>query len=100
MSTTAPGRCCWPASGWTSSEPVNIGTGVETRIRDLAETIRRLVRFPGELVWDASQPDGQPTRRLDVSRARELMGFEATMRLEEGLRSTIAYFESEVVAAR
>lgn len=83
-----------------TSEAVNIGTGVETKIRDLAETIQRLVRYPGELVWDASQPDGQPTRRLDVTRARELMGFEATMPLEDGLRSTIAYFESEVVAAR
>jgi nucleoside-diphosphate-sugar epimerase len=83
-----------------SSEPVNIGTGVETRIRDLAETIARLARFEGELVWDTSQPDGQPTRRLDVTRARELMGFQATMPLEEGLRSTVAYFESEVAAAR
>ncbi len=83
-----------------SSEPVNIGTGVETRIRDLAETIRRLARFEGELAWDASQPDGQPTRRLDVTRARELIGFQATMPLEQGLRSTVAYFESEVAAAR
>jgi GDP-L-fucose synthase len=83
-----------------TSDAVNIGNGVETKIRDLAETIRRLVRYPGEIVWDTSQPDGQPTRRLDVTRARELMGFEATMALEDGLRSTIAYFESEVVAAR
>ena len=58
-----------------SSQPVNIGTGMETRIRDLAGTIARLSHYEGEIVWDASKPDGQPTRRLDVTRARELIGF-------------------------
>ena len=60
-----------------TSDAVNIGNGTETRIRDLAETVARLAGFEGELVWDTSQPDGQPARYLDVSRARELMGFEA-----------------------
>jgi GDP-L-fucose synthase len=72
-----------------TSEAVNIGTGTETRIRDLAEIIARLTGFEGETVWDASQPDGQPTRYLDVSRARDLMGFSATTPFEEGLRRTI-----------
>jgi GDP-L-fucose synthase len=80
------------------SDPVNIGTGVETRIRDLAETIHQLSGFEGEIVWDSSRPDGQPTRYLDVSRARELMGFEAEVPLEEGLRHTIESFRSQQTA--
>jgi len=78
-----------------SSEPVNIGTGKETTIRELAETIKRLTGFAGEIAWDPSKPDGQPTRRLDVSRARELLGFEAEVELEEGLRRTVESFERE-----
>src|SRR5437762_6339545 len=71
------------------SDPVNIGTGTETRIRQLAETIVELTGYEGKTVWDTSRPDGQPKRYLDVSRARELIGFEAEMPLEEGLRRTI-----------
>jgi GDP-L-fucose synthase len=73
---------------------VNIGTGIETRIRHLAETIERLTGFTGETVWDSSRPDGQPTRFLDVSRARDLMGFDARVALEDGLRETIRSFEA------
>jgi GDP-L-fucose synthase len=75
-----------------TSDPVNIGTGVETRIKDLAEMIARFSGFQGELVWDASKPDGQPTRCLDVSRARALLGFEAQLDLEDGLRRTVEWF--------
>jgi GDP-L-fucose synthase len=75
-----------------TSDPVNIGTGVETKIRELAELIGQLSGFEGEIVWDTSKPDGQPTRRLDVSRAKELLGFEARMPLEEGLRRTVESF--------
>jgi nucleoside-diphosphate-sugar epimerase len=74
--------------------PVNVGTGTETRIRTLAETIERLTGFEGETVWDTSRPDGQATRFLDVARARELMGFQARTPLEEGLRATIEWFET------
>jgi GDP-L-fucose synthase len=81
------------------SDPVNIGTGTETNIRTLAETIERLVGYEGETVWDSSRPDGQPRRFLDVSRARELMGFEARMPLEEGLRVTIESFREQYVTA-
>jgi GDP-L-fucose synthase len=81
-----------------TSEPVNVGTGTETRIRDLAETIERLVGYEGETVWDASKPDGQPKRFLDVRRARELMGFEAQVALEEGLRRTIASFREQAAS--
>lgn len=82
-----------------TSEPVNVGTGVETRIRDLAETIARLTGFEGELAWDPSKPDGQPTRCLDVSRARELMGFEAEVGLEEGLEKTVEWFREHLSEA-
>jgi GDP-L-fucose synthase len=78
-----------------TSDPVNIGTGIETRIRDLAAMIARFSGFQGEIVWDASKPDGQPTRCLDVSRARELMGFEARVGLEEGLRNTVEWFREQ-----
>jgi GDP-L-fucose synthase len=77
------------------SDPVNLGVGRETRIKDLAELIARLAGFEGELVWDTSRPDGQPKRFLDVTRARELMGFEATVRLEDGLARTIASFREQ-----
>jgi GDP-L-fucose synthase len=82
-----------------SSQPVNVGTGVETRIRDLAETIHQLSGFEGEIVWDTSMPDGQPTRYLDVSRARSLFGFEAETPLEEGLRRTIESFRAQQAPA-
>ena len=82
------------AERYDSSDPVNIGTGQETKIRDLAETISELTGFKGETVWDSSRPDGQPKRYLDVSRARERFGFEAEMPLEEGLRRTIESFRA------
>lgn len=75
-----------------TSEPINIGTGVETQIRGLAEKISELVGYEGKTVWDSSRPDGQPTRYLDVSRARDLIGFEAEVALEDGLRRTIESF--------
>src|SRR4051794_15948298 len=75
-----------------TSEPFNVGTGTETRIADLADVISRLVAYEGETVWDRSRPDGQPRRYLDVSRARDWIGFDAEMPLEEGLRRTIDSF--------
>jgi len=79
-----------------SSEPVNIGTGTETKIRDLAELICGLTGFEGKTVWDSSRPDGQPKRYLDTTRARELIGFEAEMPLEEGLKRTIESFRGSL----
>jgi GDP-L-fucose synthase len=79
-----------------TSAPVNIGTGTETKIRDLAELIRELTGFEGETVWDTSRPDGQPKRYLDTSRARELIGFEAEVPLEEGLKRTIESFRGSL----
>jgi GDP-L-fucose synthase len=82
-----------------ASHPVNIGTGTETRIRDLAEMISELTGYQGRTVWDSSKPDGQPKRYLDVRRAREEIGFESEMPLEEGLRRTIESFRAVDMAA-
>jgi GDP-L-fucose synthase len=80
------------------SDPVNIGTGKETSIRDLAGMISELAGFEGKTVWDDSRPDGQPKRYLDVSRARELIGFEAETPLGDGLKRTIESFRSADLA--
>ena len=80
------------AQKYDKSDPVNIGTGMEISIRDLVALIMELTRFKGGVVWDAYQPDGQPRRRLDVSRAYEEFGFKARVRLEEGLKKTIRWY--------
>lgn len=80
---------------YDGSDPVNIGTGAEITIRDLVEKIAHLTGFEGEIRWDTSKPDGQPRRRLDTERARELFGFEAAIDLDEGLRRTIEWWLSE-----
>lgn len=77
------------------SAPVNVGTGRETRIADLAANIRELAGFRGGIVWDTSMPDGQPSRYLDVNRARGRIGFEARTLLEDGLRRTIESFREQ-----
>jgi len=74
--------------------PVNLGAGFEITVRDLAEKIATLVGFQGDILWDATKPDGQMRRRLDTSRAKELFGFSASVDLDEGLRRTIEWFES------
>jgi GDP-L-fucose synthase len=78
---------------YDSPEPMNLGSGREITIKELTELIARLSRFEGKIVWDPSKPDGQPRRCLDVTRAREAMGFEAQTSLEEGLSKTIDWFE-------
>ena len=73
-------------------EPVNIGTGFEISIKDLAELICELCKFDGEIRWDASKPDGQPRRCLDVTRAEQEFGFRARTDFREGLRRTIVWY--------
>lgn len=73
-------------------DPVNLGSGREISIRDLAETIRTVVGYGGAIEWDASKPDGQPRRCLDTSRAKELFGFEAATPFAEGLRETCEWW--------
>jgi GDP-L-fucose synthase len=72
---------------------VNLGSGQETTIRDLAQMICELCAYKGELRFDATQPDGQPRRCLDTSRAEREFGFRASTRLRDGLIETIAWYE-------
>jgi len=73
-------------------DPVNLGAGFEITIRDLAEKIKELVGFQGQLLWDTSKPDGQPRRSLDTTRAAELFGFRAEMPFDQGLGRTIDWY--------
>ena len=85
----------WLASQrYDGPEPVNVGSGEEIAIRELAELVAELTDFAGEVVWDTSKPNGQPRRRLDVSRAEKLFGFRATTALRDGLERTIAWYRS------
>jgi GDP-L-fucose synthase len=77
---------------YNNPEPVNLGSGCEISIKDLAETIARLTGFTGRLVWDTSKPNGQPRRSLDVTRAREYFGFQAHTSFAEGLAKTVAWY--------
>lgn len=84
------------AASYDESEPVNLGTGTEIKISDLVQLIARLTRFEGEIRWQHDKPDGQPRRRLDVTRAFDKFGFRARVTFEEGLRRTIAWYEAQV----
>jgi GDP-L-fucose synthase len=79
---------------YNDSQPVNLGSSYEISIKDLTELIARLTDFSGTIVWDTSRPNGQPRRKLDTTRARELFGFESHTSFEDGLRRTIAWYES------
>ncbi len=90
------------AERYEGADAVNLGTGVETTIRDLAETIADITGFEGEIVWDTSMPNGQPRRSLDASRAEELFGFRARTALRDGLVRTVEWYRAQapVHAAR
>ena len=81
------------AEKYNSSQPVNLGAGFEITIKKLVALIVRLTQFKGDILWDASQPDGQPRRCLDTTRARQEFGFEAKTSFEAGLKRTIAWYE-------
>jgi GDP-L-fucose synthase len=76
-------------------EPLNIGAGFEIKIKDLVSLIVELTGFRGEIVWDGTKPDGQPRRRLDVSRAEKEIGFKAKTDFREGLRKTIEWYKAQ-----
>ncbi|MGC3973855.1 MAG: GDP-L-fucose synthase [Nitrospira sp.] len=82
------------AEHYNGNEPVNIGTGKEITIQDLAHLIADEVVYKGQLVWDTGKPNGQPRRCLDTRRAKELFGFEASTTLRAGLRTTIGWFQA------
>ena len=87
------------AERYSSPEPVNLGSGEEIRIRDLANLIATLCEYRGELVWDTSQPNGQPRRHLDTSRAEACFGFRARTKLKDGLRAAIHWYEQRPAPA-
>lgn len=82
------------ADKYNKPDPVNLGSGMEISIFDLAMTIKELVGYQGALRWDTTKPDGQPRRSLDTSRAQEEFGFQAKTRFREGLSRTIEWFEA------
>ena len=77
--------------------PINLGTGIETSIAELTELIASTVGYEGEVEWDTSKPDGQPKRYLDVSRCKELLGFEAKISLEDGIQETVEWYRANPV---
>jgi GDP-L-fucose synthase len=86
------------AERYDSSDPVNIGTGLETSISDLASLVSSAAGYEGAIVWDKSRPDGQPRRALDVRRAEERFGFRAQVPLAEGIRETVAFYRERLSA--
>jgi GDP-L-fucose synthase len=86
------------AERYDGPDPVNLGTGEEIAIGDLAELIRDATGFAGEIVWDTSKPNGQPRRRLDTTRAEELFAFRARVPLREGITRTVAWYRDAVAA--
>ena len=82
------------AERYDGAEPVNLGRGEEIAIRDLARLIAAKTGYSGDIIWDATKPNGQPRRMLDVSRAEREFGFRATTSFESGLEQTIAWYES------
>jgi GDP-L-fucose synthase len=84
------------AERYDKSEPVNLGSGFELSIKDLVDLIVKLTGFEGRVVWDPTKPDGQPRRRLDVSRAEREFGFRASVPFEEGLRRTIEWYRAQL----
>jgi GDP-L-fucose synthase len=80
------------AERYDGDQPVNLGSGEEISIRDLADLIAKEVGFAGNIVWDTSKPNGQPRRCLDVSRAEQLFGFRAACSLKDGIRRTVAWY--------
>src|SRR5437016_2320510 len=82
------------AEKYNEGDPVNLGSGQEISIRDLAYIISDLAGFQGKIVWDSTKPDGQPRRRLDIGRAYELFGFRASTPLKTGIRQTIDWYSA------
>jgi GDP-L-fucose synthase len=77
---------------YDGAEPINVGSGAEISIKELAEKIGRLTGYSGQIVWDVSKPNGQPRRQLEVSRAERYFGFRSHTALEAGLRATVDWY--------
>jgi GDP-L-fucose synthase len=88
------------AERFDKSDPVNIGSAFEISIRDLVEMIAAKTGFSGEIVWDTTKPNGQPRRKLDISRAEKEFGFRATTDFDEGLTKTIEWYRNQMSGNR
>jgi len=88
------------AQRYDGQEPVNLGSGDEISIRDLAEMTAGLCEYQGQIVWDTAKPNGQPRRRLDTTRAEQFFGFRARVSLKDGLARTIAWFRNEMACRK
>lgn len=88
------------AEYYNGSLPINLGTGEEVTIRDLAGLISKEVGFIGKIEWDTTKPNGQPRRCLDVTRAKEFFGFEAKHHLREGIKKTVEWFNTNRLSLR
>ncbi len=75
--------------------PINLGSSFEISIKDLVETVAKVTEFDGEIVWNTDRPNGQPRRKLDVSRAKELFGFESQVDFETGLKETVEWYKNQ-----
>ena len=84
---------------YDGDKPVNIGSGTEISIRELVTLVAEETGYTGDLVWDASRPNGQPRRQLDTSRAKAEFGFEAKTALRDGIRQTVRWYQSRNAAA-
>ena len=84
------------AEKYDKPDPINLGSGMEISIKNLAELVSKLMDYKGEIRWDNSKPDGQPSRRLDVSRAEKEFGFKSKTEFEEGLQNTIDWYKNNL----
>jgi nucleoside-diphosphate-sugar epimerase len=82
------------SENYDKPDPVNLGTSLELSIRELVTMIARWTRFEGQVVWDPSYPDGQPRRKLSITRAKREFGFSAEVAFDEGLHRTIDWYEA------
>ena len=88
------------AEHYNGNEPINLGTGHEITIQALAHLIADAVGFTGEIVWDTAKPNGQPRRCLEVSRAKQLFGFESTTAFTDGIQKTVSWFQANRARVR
>lgn len=84
------------AEGYDKEDPVNLGSGEEIRIKDLVYMIKEMVGYEGDLEWDTTRPDGQPKRKLDVSKAKEEFGFQSGISFKDGLSKTIEWYKENM----
>lgn len=85
------------AEKYNSSDPVNLGSGLEITIKELAVLIAKLTGFQGRIIWDTSKPDGQPKRSLDVTKAEKEFGFKGKTDFEAGLAKTIQWYRENLL---